>query len=374
MIKGKITSNATFIVLLLIVSLAAVSAAAVTDAGASFENRPGWRIPVLCYHTFYHESSTRNPGPLDATYEAFEDVLHYLQKNGFRTIIPETRPLRHEPNPLTVVITFDDGHVSQMRAAELLEAYGMRGIFFIIPSLVDVPDYPHLSSSQLADLADRGHLIGVHGHRHVSMPRSAEEIIAVLDTVPDLLMEIPGISERDIHSLAYPYGHFTPAVVRSMRSRYPLQYTVNPGYWDGRSTLVPRILLTRSKDKQFYLDYLSGVLNGRRALKMREPNGSRRSVVRFDNPGNLDPSGLHIRSVSPDRFGRFYQEHPAASYFTKGDGYLVFNIADYLEDHHPPENRALSFAVTRKEGDVFRFVSDGYLIWVPLRSNVHTAP
>ena len=333
---------------------------------------PVWNIPVLCYHTFHNESSRRTPGPLDETYEDFEDMLHFLRENGFRSFLPDTMPLEGKPDPQKVIITFDDGHVSQLQAADLLEEYGMRGIFFVIPSLIDVPRYPHMSGSQLADLIERGHLIGVHGHRHVSMPVSGPEIIATLDTVPELLMEIPGITDRNLHSLAFPYGHFTPAVMRAMRARYPMQYTVNPGYWDGLSTLIPRILITRETDRQFYFDYLTGALAGPRSLSMHEPDGSRQSVIHFANPEGLDPATLYIRASSPDYEGRHYAIHSARPFLTVDSGHdsgnvLVFDITAYLETHHSVDHRALSFAVTQKERDIYRFVSDGYLIWVKRR-------
>ncbi len=330
-------------------------------------NPTGWNIPVLCYHTFHHEDSSRTPGPLDETYEGLEDMLHYLRENGFRSFLPDGDPLQGKPDPQKVIITFDDGHVSQLRAADLLEEYGMRGIFFVIPSLIEVPRYPHMSSNHLSDLANRGHLIGVHGHRHVSMPVSGPEIIAVWDTVPELMMEIPGITDENLHSLAFPYGHYTPAVTRAMRPRYPLQYTVNPGYWDGSSTLIPRILITQETDREFYFDYLSGALAGPRELSMREPNGSRQSVIHFENPARLDPRALYIRAVSPDDDGRYYDSRSAAPFLSADDrdGHvLVFDVSAYLEAHHPIDHRALSFAVTEKVGEIYRFVSDGYLIWV----------
>ncbi len=347
-----------------------------------------WNIPVLCYHTFYNETTFHTPGAFDESYEAFEDLVHYLRENGFYSYLPDGSPLSPEPDPQKVIITFDDGHASQFKAADLLEEYGMRGLFFVIPSLIDVPRYPHMSSAQLASLAERGHMVGVHGHRHVSMPVSSPEIIATLDTVPGLLEEIPGISEEMLHSLAYPYGHYTPAVQRAMQSRYPMQYTVNPGYWDGTSTLIPRILITRDTDRQFFFDYLDGALSAPRSVSMREPNGSRQSVIHFENPERLDPNSLYIRAASPDYDGKHYIAYAAGPFFSRMNGsgtnvssdrnadtnadsdadsdveVLAFDITLYLETHHSMEHRALSFAVTQKEGDIHRFVSDGYLIWV----------
>lgn len=337
---------------------------------SSYAEPPEMHIPALCFHSFYEEPYRGTPGKLSESYESFEDILHFLQVNGFRSYLPDRNKRVTEPDPQSVILTFDDGHVSQLKAAELLEKYDMRGIFFVIPSLIDVPQYPHMSSAQLASLVERGHIIGVHGHRHISMPVSGPEIIAVLDTVPELLMtKMEGITDDMIHSLAFPYGHFTPSVRRAMRSRYPFQYTVNPGYWNGRSTLIPRILITRNTDRQFYFDYLVGAFAGPRLLVMREENGSRQTVIHFENPERLDPASLYIRAASPDWEGRHYSVHAAGPYLSEETDLLIFDIVAYLETHHSKEHRALSFSVTEKEKDVYRFISEGYLIWVEKTCN-----
>jgi len=327
-------------------------------------NPTGWNIPVLCYHTFYHGTSSRTPGPLDETYEGFEDMLHYLRENGFHSFLPDSGPLQGKPDPQKVIITFDDGHVSQLRAAELLEKYDMRGIFFVIPSRIDDPGYAHMTSRQLAKLTERGHLVAAHGHRHKSMPVSGSEIIAALDTVPDILKTIPGISEDDLHSIAYPYGHYSPAVRTAMLPQYPLQYTVNPGYWDGRSTLIPRILIASGTDRKFYYDYLKGAFAASKLLTMQEESGSRQSVVHFNNPKELDPDSLYIQATSPDGSGHHYSVFSAAPFLTSKNGVLVFDITDYLETHHSADRRALSFVVSQRGNGKMRYVSDGYLVWV----------
>lgn len=320
-------------------------------------------IPVLCYHTFYPESFEGTPGTLAESYSNFEEKLRFLSDNGFRSYIPDGT-MESDANSPKVVITFDDGHRSQFRAAGLLDKFDMRGIFFVIPSLIDDPDYPHMTSGQLTELAGRGHLIAAHGHRHKSMPVSGPEIVASLDTVPDILQTIPGVSGDDLHSIAYPYGHYTPAVRRAMLPQYPLQYTVNPGYWDGKSTLIPRILIASGTDSPFYYDYLQGAFAGARSLTMQEENGSRQSAVHFDNPDGLEPDSLYIQAASPDGAGHHYSVFSAAPYVTSKNGALHFDITDYLETHHSAERRALSFAVAQRNNGDLRYVSDGYLIWV----------
>lgn len=64
-------------------------------------------------------------------------------------------------------ITFDDGHVSQLRyAAPELAAFNLRATFFVTAGWTGTrPGY--LSRSELRQLASEGHSIGSHGWSHV---------------------------------------------------------------------------------------------------------------------------------------------------------------------------------------------------------------
>lgn len=342
------------------------------EAGRNYAEQRITGIPVLCYHTFYPEERRFTPGPLAESYQEFEKLLGELRDEGYQSLIPDPVDKPIAPKAKSVIFTFDDGHKSQLRAAELLESYDMRGLFFVIPELIDNPEFSHMTSSEIASLAERGHLIGSHGHRHKSLPVSGPEIIATLDTVPGILSGITGVKPAQIHSLAFPFGHFTPAVTNAMYSQYPFQYTVNPGYWDGESTLIPRIMITRDTDPGFYRDYLAGAFAQKRLLTMKEGNGSRQSKVHFRNHAGIDPESLYLQAISPDLDGNHYSTFSIDSYLIperkgtedNGEEVLAFDITSYLEDHHPKENRALSFAIAQKKKGYFQYVSDGYLIWV----------
>jgi peptidoglycan/xylan/chitin deacetylase (PgdA/CDA1 family) len=69
------------------------------------------------------------------------------------------RVKQHSP-----AMTFDDGGVSAMRAADVLERYGLRGEFFVTVSYLDSPGF--LTGPQLRELRQRGHVIGSHSCSH----------------------------------------------------------------------------------------------------------------------------------------------------------------------------------------------------------------
>jgi peptidoglycan/xylan/chitin deacetylase (PgdA/CDA1 family) len=69
-----------------------------------------------------------------------------------------------EANPKTI-LTFDDGGVSALeRTADLLEAEGFHGLFFIATDWIGKPGF--LNATQILELRQRGHLIGAHSCSH----------------------------------------------------------------------------------------------------------------------------------------------------------------------------------------------------------------
>ncbi len=68
--------------------------------------------------------------------------------------------------PKALLFTFDDGGASSMLIADLLEARGWRGHFFITTDFIGKPAF--LSAQQIRELHNRGHVIGSHSCSHPS--------------------------------------------------------------------------------------------------------------------------------------------------------------------------------------------------------------
>lgn len=71
-----------------------------------------------------------------------------------------------------LLLTFDDGGASALRAADMLEHYGWFGHFFIITALIGTPCF--LSKPDLRELHARGHLVGSHSHSHPDVFRQLQ--------------------------------------------------------------------------------------------------------------------------------------------------------------------------------------------------------
>jgi peptidoglycan/xylan/chitin deacetylase (PgdA/CDA1 family) len=170
------------------------------------------------------------------------------------------RPMRNSEPMIT--FTFDDVPVSaHATGAAMLEAYGMRGTFYVATGLLGQRSdfWRVIGADEVADLHRRGHEIALHSHLHRPTPLlDAEQLTADLQRNREALRHIhPGIAARNF---AYPFGQCTLArkyqlssMVRSSRSIYA---GVNSGLVDLhyiRSTELCDARLTR-ENLDIYLD------------------------------------------------------------------------------------------------------------------------
>src|SRR5439155_9216366 len=78
-----------------------------------------------------------------------------------RPVLPDPPGPPGLPGPL---FTFDDGGVSAMRAAELLEARRLVGRFLITTNYIGTRGF--LTQSDIRELGRRGHIVGSHSCSH----------------------------------------------------------------------------------------------------------------------------------------------------------------------------------------------------------------
>ena len=91
-------------------------------------------IPVFCFHS--------------ARYPEFEHQLHFLKRNGYRTLDATELherlcDTRYRNDGKEIVLTFDDGMASVWTVAyPLLQKYEFKIISFILPGLIEAGDAP----------------------------------------------------------------------------------------------------------------------------------------------------------------------------------------------------------------------------------------
>jgi peptidoglycan/xylan/chitin deacetylase (PgdA/CDA1 family) len=145
-----------------------------------------------------HETPAAMAGQFRKQLEWAAKRFSIVDLDGFAKLWEAPEASRNGKPPL--LFTFDDGRESNyLLAAPLLEEFGARGLFFIVPEFVDVPqeraleyyrsrvnpnskagdevweDWKPMNARQIAELAARGHAIGNHTLSHARLPGLTEQ-------------------------------------------------------------------------------------------------------------------------------------------------------------------------------------------------------
>lgn len=320
-------------------------------------------VPVLCYHGFADDTSVIR-GKLTELYARFEEMLKFLNENGYQTSFPEELQTSERGRAKPIILTFDDGRKDQLRAAEMMREYGMRGIFFIIPSRISGEGNEFMTKQDLALLTMWGHQIGIHGSAHRSMVESPEETEAVRTSAALEVIKEAVPSQRAFPSFAYPFGHYDTSIVAMTAEMYRYLHTVNPGYWDGRSNLLPRMLLTNDKPAVFFQDYIKRSSQFSPSLVAITQNGAVGNVIAFRITDPVTMNDLAIIAVAADRDGYHYTSHPAADVVSVEGDVLLLELRKYLVDFFQPTRIVLSYAFVKRDNSSFYYISSGQTNWV----------
>lgn len=174
----------------------------------------------LCYHdivTAGHHHPSGFPGASADSYKLERSLVseHFLRLAEDRRIFVGTTDdlLAGGDRTGLVLLTFDDGGISAVtHTADLLEAHGWRGHFFITANMIG--EHGFVSASDIRSLRGRGHLIGSHSWSHPLRISKCED--AVLDEewcrsigcLNDILGE-------EVHIASVPGGFHSVRVARA---------------------------------------------------------------------------------------------------------------------------------------------------------------
>ncbi len=134
----------------------------------------GVRFLPLIYHDILTDDAAAERTavenrPYRISRETFEEHLRLLSERGFESVTSAhvLGAIRREGRlpRRSVLITFDDGHVSNYTAAlPALRAHGFRALFFVTTDWVGTPGM--LTWAQVAEMAELGMEIGSHTATH----------------------------------------------------------------------------------------------------------------------------------------------------------------------------------------------------------------
>ncbi len=159
---------------------------------------------VLMYHDIFPDNDT-------STVDA-EDLPYALSVSDFtrQLDVLAERPvgLYNDGSFPEIVITFDDGHISNLKlAAPLLQERNLSAYFFITTGFIDSRQH-FMSSSELAELSNLpGMCIGSHGvTHHFFDDMSADESINELKNSRTFL---ENVSQSACTSISFPGGRYS---------------------------------------------------------------------------------------------------------------------------------------------------------------------
>jgi len=317
-------------------------------------------IPVLTWHGFAERHPER--GNLTSTYADFERWMAFLRRHHFRSVFPDqVRP--GDDRRRMVVLTFDDGTAEQVRAAEIMERYGFRGVFFVIPDRTDRGGARYLDSAAVTRLARAGHRIAPHGYSHRSMAIIPAEVDSTLLRSAAMIARQSAQPPMDA-DFAFPFGHYTAEVARTVGGAYRYLHTVDPGYWDGRDPLLPRLLLMSDVDPRIYQGYVLGGARYRPVLRPLTEPGAVADSVAFLAPRGFVPRGVHVFAVTADADNRSYVTHPAADFVRVRGDTVWLDLAGYMRRTYPPGRAVISYALVVRDGRHIRYLTPGLLTWL----------
>jgi peptidoglycan/xylan/chitin deacetylase (PgdA/CDA1 family) len=255
------------------------------------------RAVFLCYHSVHADG----PPYISVTPEAFEEHLGALRRLGFRGGAEgDLDGLRHGCAPEALAfLTFDDGYLDNHELAfPRLQAYGMRGIFFVLPDQVgrewlDWPeareyavDHPEtmrpMTWPMLEELVEAGHAVGSHTHRHQHLRELGDEELTeqLVDSRRVLIDRLGGCD-----LFAYPYGEWDLRVaLAAAAAGYRYAFTLPPSTRDVTPMSIPRLSVDhRDTGARFVLKLRPAV----RALAFgRASAGLRRARIRLRERGS----------------------------------------------------------------------------------------
>lgn len=205
----------------------------------------GTRLPILMYHSIGADNATEVPLGWSrfhtVPYSSFCAQLDLLIERGRHAISPAhlNRAERIE-NP--IAITFDDGHLSDVIAAEALKSRGLQAIFFI--TWANIGRRHYLSANDVRTLDRLGFKIGSHGMTHVNL--TGETPVGMRSQLAESKSRLEDLLGEAVNDVAVPYGRYNDQLIETaMALGYRRIMTSDFACANlGNSTVLPRLGIT----------------------------------------------------------------------------------------------------------------------------------
>jgi peptidoglycan/xylan/chitin deacetylase (PgdA/CDA1 family) len=192
-------------------------------------------VPILCYHRVGPQTNL-----MIMPRETFAAQMEYLARNHYNVIrladLPDFLSGKRPLPPRSVIITFDDGHVSAYQHAyPVLRKHGFPATFFLYTDFLGSGEglsWAQINEMSKSGLADFQSHSKTHANLIVRLPGESEQRYA--ERVHTELRVPREVIERNVPGKvthhAFPYGDANQLVLdRLVQTGHQLGLTVNPG-------------------------------------------------------------------------------------------------------------------------------------------------
>ena len=182
----------------------------------------GLGVPILMYHYTSEppEDADKYRTDLSVSPANLRRQLEYLQANGYTTIdfyelargLANRQTLPEKP----VILTFDDGYRDNYEHAfPLLQAFGMKGVFFIITEPINFNDPRYVSWEMVREMADAGMSMEIHTVSHPNLAdlddeKAQQQIVGAQEEIAAHTGYLPRF-------LSYPGGDYDDETIQIAR-------------------------------------------------------------------------------------------------------------------------------------------------------------
>jgi peptidoglycan/xylan/chitin deacetylase (PgdA/CDA1 family) len=171
-------------------------------------------IPILAYHALVDGDDYRLPEGSSRQHavllDAFWNQLDFLRAEGWESLLPrDLGNYSGSDRKRRFILTFDDGHRSDVLAAAALTARGYRAISYVPCDHIGKPGY--MSIAEIRNLARENFGIGSHGLTHTPLTTKPDNVLR--EELQLSRQKLEDLLGREVVDLAIPFGRYDGRVI-----------------------------------------------------------------------------------------------------------------------------------------------------------------
>ena len=161
----------------------------------------------------YHEIAKPHKHKFYVTPENFKMQIGYMVKNGIKSIDLKNG-LQGD-----VLITFDDGHKSNLEAAKILSNLGLKAVFYLVKDF-SLKNEEYLNEQDIKEIHALGHTIGVHGKDHGWWTNKSKQ--RLVNEITETIEWIEKLTGEKVVTCSPPGGRILNKEFQIIKQNFPL--------------------------------------------------------------------------------------------------------------------------------------------------------